>query len=171
MMLNSVHHLQWFDKLLAALKQPPLIILEEANYHLVPEAYNSPDIKRIRMGHYQQFLHERGVDVAKQGSHSPVAALKTPNGAWVGENVKKGITKREDAKRHRVVLIPLHYSPLQHMELFWIEVKGEVGRAYGKGTKMADVEMRLKASLKQKAARHQLRPALRRWQDLLPGHD
>lgn len=142
---NASNYMHWFDKLLAALKQPSLIILDNAKYHLARER---PDVRRMTKAECQQFLRDRGEEIAASGPSSHVPSLKRRIREWISANVPLEVVRRAEAAGHAVARTPPRLSSVQPIELFWAQVKGEVGRAYHRGTTLDMVEQRLVAAFK-----------------------
>lgn len=139
--LTRFNYFHWLEKLLAVPRQPSLIILDAAKYHLVRDAENSPDVSEMRKSDCQQFLRERSFDLPEHSTHSTFAALKTRFCAWVHENVKYEITKCAEAQVAQGGPRPASLQqPAGTWRWFWL--------TYHKGTKMANVEVWLKASFK-----------------------
>jgi hypothetical protein len=134
---NYVHW--WWTKLLPNLKQPSLIILDNAKYHLV-YGEHVPKWSKMKKAECVAFLQSKQV-VYDLGTSA--VELKQEVKRYVERNEKPEIIRLAEIAGHEVLFTPPYYSDLQPIELAWAYVKGAVGQQYSVGTTLQIVHTRL----------------------------
>ena len=135
---NGVNFLTWWnDQLLPNLpKQPCLIHMDNASYHLVKRD-NTPVARA---------LNKTGViaalrfffDVSQFDENIGVLQLKKLLRDYIA-TVPAECVRRAEKMGHKVIFTPPYHSDLQPIELVWAKVKGDVARSYTAETGMKDV--------------------------------
>ena len=131
---------KWFkEQLLPGLKQPSLIMMDNAKYHLV---YGShvPKVGKLKKTELQAYLQQKGVEY---GPSSTAVQLRKLAKDWVNANEKPEIFRLAEEQGHEVLLTPPYHSDLQPIELVWARIKGNVGRQYSKESTLDLVYQRL----------------------------
>lgn len=137
---NSVSFLNWFEQsLLANLKQPSLIIMDNASYHKTPRA-EAPKFRKMKMNELRAYLTERNVQF-DNNAHRP--QLQSLCLTLFTNELKPATVLAAEALGHKVLFTPPYYSDLQPVELVWAHVKGYVGRKYYCGIKFLQVLAKL----------------------------
>ena len=139
---NGVNFAKWWrEQLLPGLREPSLIIMDNAAYHKTKPT-DTPVPLRMKKDAVVAKLTELGVPFERNAS---AVTLKVLLKKWVDENVPPLVVQLAEAAGHKVLFTPPHYSDLQPIELLWALIKGNVGRQYSKTTTFADVLARLNA--------------------------
>ncbi len=131
----------WKDQLLSNLRQPSIIMLENAKYHLVYDE-TVPKLSRMKKQELVAYLVSIGVPL--HGEHS-VLQLRNMARQWINENEKIAIVMTAEEAGHKVLLTPPYHSDLQPIELVWALIKGNVGRKYSTETTLSMVHNPLMA--------------------------
>ena len=137
---NGSNFGQWFQKtLLPNLKQPSIIMMDNAKYHV---AYGDdvPRWSKLKKQECRDYLDKKGVDY---GEKDTVPILKDKVKSYLEQNVLKHCEQVAKDAGHQLLLTPPYHSDLQPIELVWAKVKGNVGRKYAKGVSLDTVQKRL----------------------------
>ena len=138
---NGTNFLKWWEKqLLPNLKQPSLIILDNAAYHCVYPS-TVPKISKLKKNELIEYMRDdAGLDVDPTKT---AVELRKEAQDYVNETEKIAIVAMSQAFGHKVLFTPPYHSDLQPIELLWARVKGQVGRQYALGTTLDMVYLRL----------------------------
>ena len=137
---NGENFLKWWsDQLIPNLRQPSVIMLDNAKYHLVYDE-TVPKISKMKKQELICYLESKGVSM--EGQHTAIQ-LRTMARQWIKEHEKYAIVKIAEGAGHRVLFTPPYHSDLQPIELVWAQIKGNVGRKYNYETTLELVYNRL----------------------------
>ena len=135
---NSTNFLQWWrDQLLPNLKQPSIIIMDNAKYHCTYPA--DVPVGRKKKEDYIAYCHSRNLPVDPRDT-IPMLKLKIK---VCLQNEKMMCELLAEANGHRVLFTPPCHSDFQPIELLWAKLKGNIGRKYDSNTTMAVLKERL----------------------------
>ena len=129
----------WFDKLLAGLKEPSIIYMDNAKYHLV-KGDDCPKPNKMKKAECATFLASKNIEVDPRWS---AMELKRKVKEWVDDNIPMEVDRLANERGHQVVLTPPYHSDFQPIELVWALVKGNVGRQYSTNSTLEIVYQRL----------------------------
>lgn len=135
----------WKTRLLPNLRQPSLIMLDSAKYHLVKGSH-VPNVGKMKKEELQEYLQLKEVIFDARLS---VVELRSLAKEWIKQNEKAEIVNLAEAEGHKVLFYPPYHSELQPIELVWALVKGNVSRQYTKETTLKDVLQRLDAEFEK----------------------
>jgi transposase len=130
----------WKNQLLPNLKQPSLIMLDNAKYHLGYDE-SVPPVTKMKKNELIAYLESQSVHLE---GHYGVVQLRNMAREWIKKNEKIAIVKAAEEAGHKVLLTPPYHSDLQPIELVWALIKGNVGRMYAQGDSLQTVHKRLK---------------------------
>ncbi|KAG7373531.1 DDE superfamily endonuclease [Nitzschia inconspicua] len=139
---NGKNFVAWFrDKLLPNLRQPSLIMMDNAKYHLV-YGDDVPKPSKMKKEECLTFLQMNQVEIPERATAVELKALVKNH---IRENVPFECERLAKEQGHEVLLTPPYHSDLQPIELVWAMVKGGVGRQYNNETTLELVDQRLLA--------------------------
>lgn len=131
----------WFrDSLLPALKQPSLIMMDNAKYHLV-YGDDVPKPNKMKKQECLTFLQSKQVEVP---DNLTAVELKKMVKDYIKDKIPIECDRLAKEQGHELLLTPPYHSDLQPIELVWALVKGTVGRQYDNETTLELVHERLK---------------------------
>ena len=131
----------WTTQLLPNLKDPSVIMLDNAAYHVV-YGHDVPKVARMKKAQCVEYLVNMNIDPNTLQGLS-VLQLKEIIKEHIKTNIKIEIVRTAELMGHKVLLTPPYHSDFQPIELVWAHVKGNVGRKYSNGTTMAMVKRSL----------------------------
>ena len=169
---NVSNFSKWFGDLLEKLKQPSLIIMDNAKYHT---AYGDeiPKVSKMKKKELQKYLRKKKIPFDKK--KDLVISLKEKARQHIKMNERKLVERMAEEKGHKVLFTPPYYSDLQPIEYVWAFVKGNVGRQYSINTSLQEVYERLenefaklstKGDLIASMIKHCKRNASKLWSEL-----
>mmetsp|Transcript_17828 Transcript_17828/g.32894 ORF Transcript_17828/g.32894 Transcript_17828/m.32894 type:complete len:538 (+) Transcript_17828:255-1868(+) len=134
----------WKNQLLPNLKEPSLIIMDEAAYHRAkpPHTPSPADLSKDEL--LDTLL---SMDIVEDPNKFP-SILRQTLAEELDKRVKPYVVQLAEAAGHRVIFTPACYSDLQPMEHIWDFVKSTVRAQYTEGSEFPDVLERLNAQLK-----------------------
>jgi transposase len=133
---NGENFVQWWkDQLLPNLKQPSIIYLDNAKYHLV-YGDHVPKASKMHKHECMYYLQEKGVDFEASLTAIELKKLVKDH---VAANEKIEIIRLSELEGHRVELTPPYHSDFQPIELVWALIKSNVGRQYDINTTLTIV--------------------------------
>ncbi|KAG7373516.1 DDE superfamily endonuclease [Nitzschia inconspicua] len=122
---NGKNFVAWFrDKLLPNLRQPSLIMMDNAKYHLV-YGDDVPKPSKMKKEECLTFLQMNQVEIPERATAVELKALVKNH---IRMNVPFECERLAKEQGHEVLLTPPYHSDLQPIELVWAMVKGGVGR-------------------------------------------
>jgi transposase len=127
----------WVKQLIPNLKQPSLIIMDNAAYHKVMP----PDVPKLNVKKelLQRYLESRNVHFEKNET-VPMLRVKVKVRRKLDFSLCELVVKMHG---HQVLFTPPHHSDFQPIELLWAKIKGNIGRRYYKGITMSVLLQRL----------------------------
>lgn len=132
----------WFrDSLLPNLKQPSLIMMDNARYHLV-YGEDVPKPSKMKKEECLTFLQLQHVEIPDKPTAVELKALVKK---YIKDNIPIECERLAKEQGHELLLTPPYHSDLQPIELVWALVKGAVGRQYDNNTTLELVQKRLQA--------------------------
>jgi transposase len=143
---NSKNFIEWWkQQLLPNLKQPSLILMDNAKYH---KTYPSsvPKVSQIRKAAIQEYLESKGV---AYGAKDTVAILRDIARKTIETMERRECVLLAEEQGHTVMFTPSYHSDIQPIELLWAKVKGQVGRQYDINTTLALVYERLMTAFEE----------------------
>lgn len=135
---NAKNFIQWWtDQLMPNLKQPSLIIMDNAGYHKTyPEEYPTSKSKKAD---FVEFCTLKAIPFEPTDT-VPILREKVK---VYRKTQKMACELIAEANGHRVLFTPPYHSDLQPIELLWAKLKGNIGRKYDTDTTMAILKERL----------------------------
>lgn len=129
----------WKEQLLPNLKEPSLIIIDNAKYHKVlPEG--TPNPWKMKKEECRQYLLNFGYALEPELS---ALRLKEMVRQHIEKHVPIEVERLSKLYGHQVLFTPPHHSDFQPIELTWARIKGNVGRQYDANTTLQIVYERL----------------------------
>ena len=137
---NSKNFTEWFrNQLIPKLKEPSLIVMDNAAYHCVyPESV--PKVAKCRKADLIAYCTSKGLPVEPGDT---VAILKKRVSEHIKEHEEREVEILAREAGHRVLWQPPHHSDFQPIELLWAKLKGNIGRQYSINTTMSVLKQRL----------------------------
>ena len=137
---NSTNFIAWWKtQLLPNLKQPSLIIMDNASYHMM-RAEGTPKVNKLKKADAIAWLRSQGVEVNVQLS---ALQIKAKVSEYIKNFVPYEVVRLAEQQGHRVLFTPPYMSELQPIELVWGYVKGNIRRMHDANTSFANVLERL----------------------------
>jgi len=136
---NGGNYVKWWkEQLLPNLREPSIIITDNAAYHLV---YNEsvPKPAKMRKEECIAYLNSKGVAFHPGSS---VLMLKAMIRDYIKGHEKPEIVRLAEEQGHKVMFTPPHHSDLQPIEYLWACVKGRIARRYSTKEKMSLEQMK-----------------------------
>ena len=123
--MNSVVFLEWFENpLMPALKNPNLVVLDNASYHNVKTedtvCSNFSQKKAVLQNYLAQHNIPFSATDTKKVLYEKIKQKKTP--------VDYKTDKITNLHGHEVLRIPVRHCELNPIELIWAQVKGFVAK-------------------------------------------
>ena len=170
---NGQNFLHWFEqRLLPALKQPSLIVLDNASYHKVFARHMVP-VSQMRKAELLHLLcspaasdldelfstfneanppdyeeeHRSTWRVPEASADMGVDGLRQLAKEWVANNAVPIVMRMAWERGHDVVFSPPRYSDLNPIELVWAFLKNHIAKEYDDKTTLGHVHERLKARM------------------------
>jgi len=143
---NNTTFLDWFtNKLLPNLRQPSLIIMDNAAYHKSPPI-DAPKVKKMKVAEIKRYLDEHSVAFPANANRPQLEIIMNEA---IKSLVRPATVIAAENLGHRVIFTPPYHSDLQPIELLWATLKGEVGRKYTSGITFTQVYDNLVAAFHQ----------------------
>ena len=122
--------MQWFKALLDKLKQPSLIIMDNASYHTCLPSTAPKNIHKMAKDDIRALLEKKGVPTdASDLREVLMHRLK----AWRDANIPPAVVSAAREKGHEVLFTPPRMCELQPIERVFGIVKGRIGRRHHAG--------------------------------------
>jgi hypothetical protein len=122
--LNSDKYIKSFrDQLISNLRQPSLIMLDNAAYHCV-YGEGVPQWYRMKRQECIDYLTAKSIQYDPSMSAMEMKLLVKE---YVASNVKIEVQHHAEEGGHTVLFTPAYHSDLQPIELVWALIKGNVG--------------------------------------------
>ncbi|EGD78711.1 hypothetical protein PTSG_01691 [Salpingoeca rosetta] len=133
----------WTTQLLPNLKQPSLIVMDDAKHHMFRPS-NAMNPTRMKRDGIIAALRQRGLPAYDDETTN---VLRARLRAWVQDNVKPELVHLAESQGHTVVIAPPGYpdlNPVEHAAAF---IKGIVGHQHSPTTTFEDVLQRVNGGL------------------------
>jgi transposase len=138
---KASNFLQWWkESLLPNLKEPSVIMLDNAKYHKT-RPLGTPAVDKMKKEEVALYMRQQYGGLIDE--RRSVKDLKAELRSWIEKNIPMEVVSSAEALGHKVLFTPPFHSDLQPIELVWARVKGNVGRQYSKDSNLTIIYGRL----------------------------
>ena len=122
--------MQWFKKLLEKLKQPSLIIMDNASYHTCLPSTAPKNIHKMAKNDMRALLEKHGVPTDPSDLREDVMQRLRE---WRATSIPPAVVSAAREQGHEVLFTPPRMCELQPIERVFGIVKGRIGRRHHAG--------------------------------------